>query len=478
MQDHEKVLDMIAYSRMAFINRQNEAALGAADGALRHEPKNPDACQCAGNACMSLGRYDEAAAHYANAVKYDPDNGDRYYDLGYVRVVAGEAAEALKNLAMAESLGCSAEKLPRLYHVLGVLCFDIGRYGEALTNLEKAERLIGIDLDILHRKAVIYGIMEDTENCILTANQIKLIAPSLYFGYQLAFALLIQRGRLEAAGEELDRAGRYAALSMDFYFDCMTLELEQYKTDHDKGHLRAALAVTGKALRTLKPTADEAAECYICRAEIYLQMGEPGRAIDCLEAAGNPAVAYNGGFGISEEGPEPAEGAGPDGGEDKDKDREYLTEIEDVLRKDTEIYRLDEQEEFGHSPEQTDRTNRLYVEAHTVKKEFEKVIGYAKKLQESREGEYSHMGRYTEAKAMRELGLPEAEKKYAETIKFFRNALIRDSSDTWAAIYRIRCYIDTGDYDEAEQRCIFLTGEKKEEMLGEIRKARSGQGGG
>jgi len=42
--------------------------------------------------------------------------------------------------------------------LLGILCFDIGRYDDALVNLNKAEKLIGIDVDILKRKAVIYGI--------------------------------------------------------------------------------------------------------------------------------------------------------------------------------------------------------------------------------------------------------------------------------------------------------------------------------
>jgi len=45
--------------------------------------------------------------------------------------------------------------------LLGILCFDIGRYDDALVNLNKAEKLIGIDVDILKRKAVIYGIKND-----------------------------------------------------------------------------------------------------------------------------------------------------------------------------------------------------------------------------------------------------------------------------------------------------------------------------
>jgi len=101
---------------------------------------------------------DEAIEYYRTAVKYDPDNGNRYYDLGFALASAERFSDALKNLAKAEELGCTPENLVQLYNLLGILCFDIGRYDDALVNLNKAEKLIGIDVDILKRKAVIYGI--------------------------------------------------------------------------------------------------------------------------------------------------------------------------------------------------------------------------------------------------------------------------------------------------------------------------------
>jgi len=90
--------------------------------------------------------------------------------------------------------------------LLGILCFDIGRYDDALVNLNKAEKLIGIDVDILKRKAVIYGIKNDIKNGLMTANQIKLVTPSEYTGYQIAFKLLVQAKRLDEAEKELERA--------------------------------------------------------------------------------------------------------------------------------------------------------------------------------------------------------------------------------------------------------------------------------
>jgi len=132
----------------------------------------------------------------------------------------------------------------------------------------------------------------------MTANQIKLVTPSEYTGYQIAFKLLVQAKRLDEAEKELERARKYASPTMDFYFDYMTLELEKYKTDNDKEHFKTALGMIEKALKTVKPTVKEVVESYINAAEIYLQLEDADRAIECLNAAQNPIWAYNNGFDV------------------------------------------------------------------------------------------------------------------------------------------------------------------------------------
>lgn len=83
----------------------------------------------------------------------------------------------------------------------------------------------------MKRKVIIYGMKNDIRNGLLTTNQMKLVAPSDYTGYQLAFKLLCQANRLDAAERELEMAKKYAELSMDYYFDCMTFEIQKYQTD-------------------------------------------------------------------------------------------------------------------------------------------------------------------------------------------------------------------------------------------------------
>ena len=119
------IKDLIADSHLAFLNQENEKALELAMQAIRLEKGNPDAYKCAGNAYMSLGQYDEAIRNYDMAVRYDPDNGNRYYDLGFAMASDEKLADALKNLAKAEELGCIPENLVQLYNLLGIICFDI-----------------------------------------------------------------------------------------------------------------------------------------------------------------------------------------------------------------------------------------------------------------------------------------------------------------------------------------------------------------
>ena len=494
------VKDLIADSRLAFLNQENETALNLAKRAIALEPRNPDTYKCAGNACMSLARYDEAIKNYSQAVKYDGSNGNRYYDLGFAQATAEQTVNAMNSFARAEELGCLPENLVQLYNVLGIICFDIGRYDDALVNLSKAEQLLGVDLDIMQRKAVIYGIKNDIRNGLHTANQIKMVAPSDYLGYKIAFKLLIQAERLETAEKELQMAQKYAGSSIDYCMDRITLELEKYRQDSDQAHFITALKIIDESMKTLQPSIKDVIESYINAAEIYLQMENADRTIACLNAAQNPADAYNNGFEVMEIRPEIhelsdydvedmiaedrmriEEELGEYGLEelarsvepDEDGNREYLTEIPDEPQEEEATRRLDEQT-VQYTADQTDQINRLYIGAFTLKKDFEKVMEYARILQTSDSLHHRYIGKYTEANAMKELEMPGAASKYEEIIKFFRNAMIKDPADMLAVSFRIQACIDIERYDAAEQMCSLLNKDTRKPLMEKIREARGG----
>ena len=495
------VSQLLADSRLAFMNQQNNTALNLAIEAIKMEPKNAEAYKCAGNACMSLERYDKAIKNYRMAVKNDPNNGDRYYDLGFALATNEKLVDAMKNFTKADELGCTPENHAQLYNILGFICFDIGKYDDALINLNKAEKLVGINMDILERKIIIYGLQENIRKGLMAANQIKLMNPSEYIGYKYAFNLLVQSHRLEDAEKELSKAQKYASLTIDYYFDVMTLELERYKEDGNKEHFNVALAIIEKALKTTKPSITEVVDSYINAAELYLQLEDADKTIACIRAAQNPVEAFNNGFEIISNEVESttlseydiedmieadkqkiSEDFGEYGLEemvesidpDEDGNREYFTEIEEEGSTNEEIYILKEQDGFENSSENIDQINRLYIGAYTLEKDFHKVIEYSKVLQSSGNQQNIYIGKYTEANAMKELGVPEALEQYEAVIKFFRNAMIKDPTDLQAVTLRVQCYIDIKKYKEAKEMCTLLNDEIKKPFLEQIHEVQSG----
>ncbi len=500
--NQDRAQQLMADSRFAFMNGQYREALNLAKEAIQLASKDADAYQCAGNACMSLEDYENAIDYYKKAVKLEPNNGNRYFNLGYAYASAERAGESVKNLAKAEELGCTPENTVQLYNLLGIICFDIGRYNDALVNLSKAEAIIGIDMDIMRRKAIIYGMKNEIRKGLEVCNQMKLIAPSEYIGYQYAFRLLSQASRLDAAKRELDIAAKYAALSMDYYMDCVSFELQNYELDKDKEHIKKSLALLVKALDTLKPSVKEVAETYISSAELWLQLEEADRTIECLNAAQNPVSSFNHGFEIipgdyseirlteydveemiendririenelGEYGLEElAESIDPD----EEGGRDFLTVIGDGENgEEKEEYKLDENESYEFTPDNTDQINRLYVGAYTLKNDFARVIDFARKLQGSESAHNKYIGIYSEANACMKLGTEDHKQKYDETIRFFRNAMIKDPTDIAAVTFRIQCYTDIGEYGEAEQLCNLLTPEIRKNFLEKIKEAKGG----
>lgn len=491
---------ILANAQLAFMNKENETALDLAKQAINLEPKNPHAYKIAASACMSMGQYDDAVKKYTQAANLDSANGNRYFDLGFAYASQEKTAEAMKSFTRAEELGCAKENLIQLYRLLGILCYDIGRYDDALINLSKAEQIVGIDLDILRRKAVIYGLKRDFRNGLHTANQIKLVAPSEYIGYKIAFRLLIQAKRLDVASKELYMAGKYSSPSMDYFFDAMTLELERYNADKNKEHFDSALSIIDKALKRLKPTMKELIDTYINAAEINLQLEKADKAIACLYAAQNPISSFNNRFDVAEITYAPieiseydveemieadrariADELGDSGLEelvertepDENGNRDYFTEIQEDEEKPVAEIKLDEAD-VVLSKSNVDQINRLFIGAYTLKKDYDKVIVYARKLQSSERQQNNYIGMYTEANALKALGSPDAEAKYHEIIKAFRNAMIKDPSDLTAVTFRIQSNMDIGQYDEAEQLCNLLAKEVREPLLKRLEKAKLG----
>ena len=502
---NEQVEALIADSRLAFIQGKNAEALSLAKEAIKLDSKQPDAYLCAGNARMSFEQYDKAVENYKKAVECDPDNGDRFFHLGYALSANNQEAEGLAAFAKADEIGTSPEVAGELYKILGMICFDMRRYNDAIINLCKAETIIGIDMDILQRKALSYGMIGEFAKGLETANQMKLFAPTAYLGYRIAREILMQDNRVEEADEELDRAQRFAKPTSEYFTDRLTSELGKYVETKDKMYLEKAINYVNDSLFVLEPNIDNVIDCYINATEIYVQMEDADMAISCLNAAENPIDSYNNGFMIkrvSQEkgsvnvnirpsereisraiedarrkyGEREIERLGRENERNMSKSTnssgEHLTPIHRVEDK-YELKKLDESQKIVYTEEKTDQINRLYVAAYTIKKDTEHIKVYASRLASSKNNQSVYIGKYSMVKALKDEGYNKIDEEYEDLIRFLRNASIKDPSDLMAMSFRVQCFIDIEEYDKAEKMCELLSDDMKKPLLEQIKEAKT-----
>ena len=473
--------------------------------ALEEESGNADAHQCAGNAHMSFGDYNSAIDSYKKAVECEPDNGDRYFNLGYAYASNDQSAEALAMFAKADEVGCSPNVIGQLYKIMAMLCFDMGKYEDAVLNFIKAEKIIGIDMDILQRKSLSYSMINDTSSAIEVANQMKLLAPTDYAGYRIAFNILLQEERLEEAEKELDRAERFSNPKPEMFLDWVAYETARYKLDGDKSHLDAALQKLNDGLCVLKPDVGEVINSYVNAAEIYVQLENADMALNCLHAAENPIHSFNNGFSVIElpekelrpvsrpsereinhaveavrrkYGDRRLEAMGKElmrrNRRSNPDAEEYMTPLADTQTDVQDTYRLDNDVKASYTMEKLDQIYRLYVAAYTLKKDNANIRTYASKLANSQDTQSKYIGKYSLVKALKDEGYEKADEEYQALQKFLRNAMIKDPSDLLALNFRVQCCIDLGEFDEAEKLCSLLSDELKAPLKEQIDKARSG----
>lgn len=98
---------------------------------------------------MSLSRYDDAIEYYQKAVNCEPDNGNRYFNLGYAQATINKIADTMQNFAKADELGLNEDGAGQMYHILGIVNHEFGKLDDALINLKKSELIIPADIDIL-----------------------------------------------------------------------------------------------------------------------------------------------------------------------------------------------------------------------------------------------------------------------------------------------------------------------------------------
>ncbi|MBO5318626.1 MAG: tetratricopeptide repeat protein [Ruminococcus sp.] len=186
----EQLKNFIFDSQAAFMNGQLQQAFSLAKEAIKLDENCADAYQCAANVCMSLSRYEDAIEYYQKAVNCDPNNGNRYFSLGYAQASVNKIAETMQNFAKADELGLYEDAAGQMYHILGIVNQEFGKLDDALINLKKSELIIPADIDILKRKAVIYCLLDGITNAELPGIILD-ISRTMIYNILVSYLLII-----------------------------------------------------------------------------------------------------------------------------------------------------------------------------------------------------------------------------------------------------------------------------------------------
>ena len=96
---NEQVGELISNSQIAFLNGKLQEAFSLAKEAIKLDENCADAYQCVANVCMSLSRYEDAIEYYQQAIRCEPDNGNRYFNLGYAQASVNKIADTMQSFA-------------------------------------------------------------------------------------------------------------------------------------------------------------------------------------------------------------------------------------------------------------------------------------------------------------------------------------------------------------------------------------------
>ena len=508
--------EYVANSNTAFGSNQFDVALDYAKKAIQSEPKKTEGYYCAGKACMSLSKPAEASDYFQKALDIEPQNGNGFFLLGYSQAMADNTVEALKSLTRALENKCDEALKGQIYKIMSMINTEQGDNENALINIKQAESFMGLDYELLQQKAACYAGMKDYRKTVFTLNQMKLLKPNEYKAYSLAFAVFMELRLYDEAQAELDRAREYAQLDISYYNDRIAYSMLNNPDNDSKDNLKEkwlkTLSAIENGLKNGKPTVNQTFELYLRASQLYISMEKPDEAISCLEASFNPISSFNNDFSVllgtdkNSSDISVPEGLSPEeeeaymqekwdsgefdeirekineallenGSDDSDEVSEavqkYLSPTDKLpsARSNDEKYTLSG--EFKLNPAQNDARNSLLLSAYEMKKDYDSMLKKAVELQSSSFIGNQYCGIYNELKVGKYRNDDNWQKKYRDRINFWTKKMLADPTDYISASYRIRSYIDLGDFENAEQLCSCLPTEIKGVLKEEINKAKT-----
>ncbi len=190
-----------------------EAAIGDYEQALALDPQLSSALAMRAEACLRLGRLQQAQQSAARAVELEPQSAIAHHRLGLVLRALGDSEAALR--AWASALRCpDAEQV----HVLadrGRLLLELGRYEEARIDLDRQlER--DPNPEIYALRAFVWSELGEPQKCIDDCTTALTLEPSAIEALLISGLAHTARGATEEALEAYDAVLARAADSPEY----------------------------------------------------------------------------------------------------------------------------------------------------------------------------------------------------------------------------------------------------------------------
>ena len=510
----ENYNEAISYADTAFSNDNYELALECYKKALAENPDDLYALSRAGTVCVPLDKYDESFGFFEKALKIDPENGDNYYNMGNAYFFHADFGKSLEMYTEAEKRGCSEDVAPKLYYQLAMLCSVRQDVKGALINFKKYEEadktnVAALDPSVISEKIKLYMFAEDYENAEKCAAQWVAVAPGDIRSYMVYFSIQMANSDLDGAEKTITDAEKYADLTPDDEISVAVNKAALYTAKGDLNNEEAA-EYQQKAYDILtglrgsnKYDEEKKREISLTLAELCVKMGRFDEAIEAAKTVIPPselrkvevaaAAPSDAGADLTDAEVDnmlasdiDAIDAKKSSGELSDEIGEYAEVYYDedgnpVRQYDDEVLNgstIDgsaskaDTEDNASAPASekaaevdNDRVYFLLLSCYAAKEDFKEALKIASYIKHSDNDYYAYFGRYTEAYAMKKLGMPEASKKYDEGIAFFRSRMLKSSGNNYAVIFRARMYAEIGKYAKAEEMANLLTEADKNGMM-------------
>ena len=511
MEDKELLLN----AEIAFSNKRFSEALEWYRKVLVETPNDVYVLSRAGAICVSLNLFEDALHFFEKAKDLDSENGDNYFNYANACFFKDDYSTAFSMYVEAEQKGCSDDVTPRLYYQMAMLCSMREDVKSSLAYFKKSEEadkggMIALNPDLISEKIKLFMLIQDYDNAEKSAAQLVAIQPIVFSNYMVYYSILMAHQKFNIAEKVLQDAEQYAEMTDDDRFALVLQKaalLMAIGEENGAEYYESIIDLLEGYYNSSDLSSDQRYEISIALAEVYLKAELYDKAISCLSQTLLPKESLK--YLNVNDASESYELSLEEIDMMIEADMELIREKIDSGELDSELgmYAEIEYDEEGNERHtypssvfesissasvgnasgetsngeststieepSSDIKEKIYFTLLTAflgKEDFAGALEFANILKHSENRYYTYYGIYTST--LIELKIngrsSDVERKYAETIAFFRNKTFENPNDVLASVFRARLYAEQGKFEKAKEIATLLSEDDRNSILNYI----------